>query len=122
MILFDTDILIELLKEKKYEAGAITNITLIEFLRGVAEPEKRIRVKELLEKSFTVLGLDNEAIKTYCNLYRKLKEEGVLIPDADLLIAAIAISRNMTLKTGDKHFEKLKQMGLKVEYKPLVQE
>ena len=36
------------------------------------------------------------------------------IPDADLLIAAAAISENIVLKTGDKHFERLKEFGLKL--------
>ncbi len=115
MTLFDTDVLIEMLEERGHEAGTITIITLIEFLRGIAEPEKRAKVKELLERSFTILNLDNEVVKTYCSLYRKLREEGIPIPDADILIAATAISHNMTLKTKDEHFEKLKQMGLKVE-------
>jgi len=116
MILFDTNVLVEMVRERRYEVGAITIITLIEFLRGIAGSEKRFRAKELLEQSFTILNLDNEAVKTYCDLYSKLKRKGELIPDADLLIAAIALSHDMTLKTRDKHFEKLREMGLKVEY------
>lgn len=115
MILFDTDILIDMIKEGRYEAGAIPIITLIEFLRGISKPEKRAKSKELLEQSFTILNLDNEVIRTYCNLYQKLRDEGKLIPDADLLIAATAISHNMTLKTRDKHFKELKGIGLKLK-------
>lgn len=113
MSMLDTDNVVELLLEKRYEAGCISIITLIEVLRGL-ETEKRHRVKELLEESFNVLNLDNEVVETYCNLYRKLKREGTLIPDADLLIAATAISHNMTLKTGDAHFERLREFGLKL--------
>jgi len=113
MNLLDTDAVIELLHEKKYEVGAISIITLIKVLRGL-EAEKRAQIKKLLEESFNVQGLDNEIIETYCNLYRKLKEEGTSIPDADLLVAATAISRNMTLKTRDEHFERLGALGLKL--------
>jgi predicted nucleic acid-binding protein len=114
MTLLDTDIIIDMLRERKHEAGAISIITLIEVLRGL-EASKRKKVKELLEKSFDLMNLDNKAIETYCNLYRKLKEDGTPIPDADLLIAATAISNNIALKTKDEHFKILRHYGLKLE-------
>jgi len=83
-------------------------------LRGV-KAEKMDEVKKLLEEAFKVLALDNRVIKTYCILYNKLKDEGETIPDADLLIAATAMSQDATLKTGDKHFKRLKKLGLKLE-------
>ena len=113
MNLLDTDIIIEMLRERKHEVGAISIITLIEVLRGL-EAKKRAKVKELLEESFNLLNLDNEVIETYCNLYHQLKEEDTLIPDADLLIAATAMSHNITLKTKDEHFERLRHLGLKL--------
>lgn len=114
MNLIDTDIILELLHEKRHEIGAISIITLIEILRGL-EDRKRVKVKDLLEKSFSVQNLNNGTIIIYCSLYRRLKKEGVLIPDADLLIAATAISKNMTLKTQDEHFTRLVEFGLKLE-------
>jgi len=113
MSLLDTDTVIELLRKRRYEVGSISIITLIEVLRGI-QAEKRDKVKELLEESFSVVSLDNKVIKTYCNLYHKLKEEGTTIPDADLLLAATAISHDMPLKTGDEHFKRLKGLGLKL--------
>src|SRR4030067_1352606 len=113
MNLLDTAIIIEMLRERKHEVGAISIMTLIEVLRGL-EANKRTKVKELLEESFNLLNLDNEIIETYCNIYHKLKKEGTLIPDADLLIAAAAIKHNMTLKTKDEHFKRLKTLGLKL--------
>jgi tRNA(fMet)-specific endonuclease VapC len=113
MSLFDTDSVIEMLREKRHEAGAISTITLIEVLRGTGA-EKRGRVKILLEESFNLLDLDNRVIETYCNLYDSLRAEGTLIPDADLLIAATAISHNKALRTGDEHFQRLEKLGLKL--------
>ena len=113
MILLDTDVVIEMLHKRRYEAGAISIITLIEVLRGL-KAEKREKVKELLEESFDVLNINNQVIETYCSIYRNLKEKGVLVPDADILIAATAISNNMALKTRDKHFKELKKFGLKL--------
>jgi predicted nucleic acid-binding protein len=113
MNLLDTGIIIELIRQKRHEVGAISVITLIEVLRGIGA-RKRPQVKKLLEESFEVLNLDNKAIETYCELYQKLKMEGKSIPDADLLIAATAIAHNMTLKTRDEHFERLKKLDLKL--------
>ncbi|MCD6154432.1 MAG: PIN domain-containing protein [Candidatus Verstraetearchaeota archaeon] len=113
MILLDTDIVIEMLHKRRYEVGAISIITLIEVLRGL-KAEKREKVKKLLEESFDVLNINNQVIETYCSIYRNLKEKGVLVPDADILIAATAISNNMALKTRDKHFKELKKFGLKL--------
>ena len=113
MNLLDTDIIIEMLKRKKHGAGIISPITLIEILRGI-EAKKRPKVKELLEESFNLLNIDNKTIETYCTLYDKLKEEGMLLPDADLLIAATAIAYNLKLETKDEHFQRLKPIGLKV--------
>jgi predicted nucleic acid-binding protein len=113
MNLFDTDIIIEMLQKRRHEIGAISIITLIEVLRGV-EDRKRTKVKDLLEESFNVQSLDNEIIEKYCNLYHKVKDEGISIPDADLLIAATAISRNMRLRTRDEHFKRLRELGLKL--------
>jgi predicted nucleic acid-binding protein len=60
-------------------------------LRGI-EDKKRPIAKQLLEESFTVLNLDNSIIEAYCKIYRKLKQEDNLLPEADLLIAATAIT------------------------------
>jgi len=114
MKLLDTDAILEMLREKKYEYGAISVITLIETLRGV-NPKKRDEVKKLLEESFKVIDLDNSIIRTYCDLYQRLKEEGSQIPDADLIIAATAITHNMTLRSKDRHFLRLREIGLKLE-------
>ena len=85
---------------------------MIEVLRGLGV-EKRGRVKKLLEETFNLQNLDNEIIETYCKIYCGLKERGALVPDADLLVAATAIARNLTLKTRDEHFQRLEELGLK---------
>ncbi|MGC8675664.1 type II toxin-antitoxin system VapC family toxin [Fervidicoccus sp.] len=114
MRLIDTSVLIEDVKKGVYEEGAISSITLIEVLCGIA-PEKRVMVKELLEKSYELKSLDNEAILKYCVLYDALKEKENLIRDADLLIASVAIAKNLELMTKDKDFERQKDLGLKLK-------
>jgi tRNA(fMet)-specific endonuclease VapC len=114
MNLLDSGVIIEMIRQKKYCAGIISPITLIEVLRGI-DDKKRSRVKQLLEESFSPLNLDNQIIETYCRLYRALKTEGTLLPDADLLIAATAIAHDLTLETNDDHFQRLKPIGLKLK-------
>ncbi len=114
MNLLDTGIIIEMIRKKKNELGFISPVTIIEILRGV-ETKKRLRVKELLEETFRPLNIDNKIIMTYCTLHENLKEQGALIPDADLLIAATAIAYDLTLKTKDEHFQRLKPLGLKLK-------
>jgi len=114
MTLLDTGIIIEMLKQKRYRPGAISPLTLIEVLRGV-DSKKRIRVKQLLEESFSVVNIDNSIIETYCDIYCKLKKEGTPLPDADLLIAASAMARNLILETDEEHFQQLKSLGLKLK-------
>jgi len=114
MKLIDTSVLIDNLKRGRYEEGSISVITLIEILRGTPS-RKRNKVKQLLEKSFDILGIDNKVVLKYCDLYALLKQKGLLIPDADLLIAATAIANNLVLVAKDKDFERLRKLGLKLE-------
>jgi tRNA(fMet)-specific endonuclease VapC len=113
MNLLDTGIVIDIMENNNYAPAIISPITLLEVLRGV-EDKKRPIAKQLLEESFTILNLDNSIIEAYCKIYRKLKQEGNLLPDADLLIAATAIAQDLTLETKDAHFARLKSLGLKL--------
>jgi predicted nucleic acid-binding protein len=117
MNLLDTDTIIEMLRQKRHEIGAISTISLIEVLRGI-EPKKRPKARELLEESFNLISIDNPVIETYCTLYDRLKNQGTLVPDADLLIAATAITNNIELKTKDEHFKRLTKLGLKLAQAP----
>jgi len=114
MKLLDTTIFHRDAQGKRYEPAAISIITLIEVLRGL-EDRKRGSVKQLIEESFEVKGLDNETIQTYCTLYQKLRKKGTPLPDADLLIAATAIANHLPLATKDEHFTQLEEFGLKLE-------
>lgn len=74
-----------------------------------------MQIKQLLEESYSTINLDNSIIESYCKIYRKLKEKGNLLPDADLIIAATAIAHDLVLETNDEHFQRLKALGLKLK-------
>jgi predicted nucleic acid-binding protein len=113
MRLIDSDALIDDIRRGAAEEGAISVITLLEVLRGVDE-EKRREVKELLEESHQVKGIDNDVVLLACSLYGKGKRLGEPIPEADLIIAATAIAHNLPLKTRDAHFKRLTKYGLRL--------
>lgn len=114
MNLLDTGIVIEMLREKKQRQGIISIITVAEILRGI-DAQKRPAIKQFLEESFAVLNLDSTIVEKYCDLYSELKKKGSLLPDADLFIAATAMTHNLTLETTDAHFQRLKTSGLKLK-------
>mgnify|MGYP001045512562 CR=1 FL=1 len=111
--LIDTSTVIADLRAGIYRAGFISVITLVEILRGIAE-EKRKEVKKLLEAGFEVVDLDNEVIEKYCILYSDLRAKGQSLPDAHLLIAASAKSRDLDLVSSDEHFQRLGELGPRV--------
>ena len=109
--LLDTSLLIKLLREGKSIEGSISVITMIEILRGTPE-NKRPDVKNALEEVCEVIDIDDEVILEYCKLYDALRKRGRMITDADLIIAASAKARGLTLKTLDKDFKMLKDLGI----------
>ncbi len=113
MSLLDTSIIIKYLQEKKPHTGNISILTLIELLRGIPD-EKRADVKESFEELYRIHPLDNETIIEYCRLYDTLKQEGKLIPETDMIIAATAINKKLKLATLDTHFTRLEKHGLKL--------
>ena len=82
MSLLDTGVIIDMIGKKEFRSGVISPITLIEVLRGF-EDSRRQKIRKLLEESFPLLDLDNSTIETYCIIYRKLKQRGVLLPNEE---------------------------------------
>ena len=113
MSLIDSDALINDIKKGTIREGTISVITLLEVLRGVPDAKRR-EVKELLEASYHVKGLDNEVVLRACSLYGEVKRAGEPVPEADLIIAATAIASDLPLETGDTHFKRLTKYGLRL--------
>lgn len=127
MYCLDTNIIIEILRnnldlvdkvERISGSGGIfiTTITLCELYKGAYLSSKRdfdIRLIEDFLSEVDVVGFDIDACKEFGQLYVNLKNLGGMVPEADLMIAAIAKSNELVLITRDKkHFEKI---GIKVE-------
>lgn len=105
--LYDTNILIERLRERisKLE-GSTTTLNLIEFPKAAAISGLEIIVpgKDDYDKGFELAIL--------------LLKAGKPVPAVDIILAAIAINRELLLHTMDGHFKEIQKIAknLKVKY------
>jgi tRNA(fMet)-specific endonuclease VapC len=131
MYLLDTDILSNLMKRMPSmvliaklatvppEKQFTTAITLSElfygaYRLGAASTILLDRLQKILLPNIPVIPFDTEAAMIYGKTRADLESRGILIGDADLRIASIALVRDLTVITGNiSHFGKVP--GLKVE-------
>jgi tRNA(fMet)-specific endonuclease VapC len=129
MYCFDTDVLSAVLRREPPLAllrrlaqvppieQATTTITLGELLYGAARrgSERLLeRVREVLTMAAVILPFDAEAAELYGPLRADLERQGKRLDEPDLRIASIALSRDLTLVTGNVgHF--MRVPGLAVE-------
>ncbi len=129
MYCFDTDVLSAVLRREPPLAllrrlaqvppdeQATTTITLGELLYGAARrgsEQLARRVGEVLSLAAVILPFDADAAEVYGTLRAELERQGKRLGEPDLRIAAIALSRELTLVTGNvRHFKRVP--GLVVE-------
>jgi tRNA(fMet)-specific endonuclease VapC len=129
MYCFDTDVLSAVLRREPplpllrrlaqlpASEQATTTITLGELLYGAARrgSEQLVRrVREVLQLAAVILPFDAEAAEVYGPLRAELERQGRRLGEPDLRIASIALSRELTLVTGNvRHFARVP--GLAVE-------
>ena len=126
--LLDTDICIYLIKHHPPEVlnkfrqhrpadVALSTITLFELEYGAEKSRRQQKSRQALCKflsSFHVLDLDRLAAVEAAAICAKLEQKGTPIGPYDVLIAALAKSRNMILVTNNtREFERVD--GLQVE-------
>ena len=121
MYLFDTDSISNLLKKKPSEKLVenisridksdqyISTITVGELAYGAFKSNNSQFYLDYLNNTLlpaiNVLGFDISAAFIYGKIRSDLSADGIIISDADMQIAAIAVSNNLVLITGNKkHF------------------
>lgn len=122
----DTDILIEYfrgsdrireriqrLSEK--DSISITGLCLYELFKGIfasGKTQEEALIKKLLETAL-VLEPSYESARIGGEIYASLKKKGLLINDADILIASIAKSHDATLVTNNlSHFSRIEKLKI----------
>ena len=127
MFIFDTDIytnvmrkvpsetLLNRLKKVPRRDQFTTTITIAEVYYGVMKASNRPKLLKLFENVLlpraTILPFDFSAAKKYGDIRSFLEKQGTPLAHADLQIASITLSMNMTLITGNlKHFQRVPQL------------
>lgn len=126
-LLLDTDILSELFKGHplvkskaaeyiaEHKRLTISHITKYEILKGLKakKAQKQIDAFNNFCSHNTVLPLTDDAIVKAADIYASLKENGEIISDGDILVAAIAIVNNLVLITNNtNHFSRIKDLKI----------
>lgn len=127
--LVDTDWVIHFLKGHKqtidtlnflyHDGFAISVITFSEIYEGIYyfEDEKREKLENDFKnflKGVVILDVDEDIGKKFSELRAKLRKEGNLIDNFDLLIASTAISHDLELLSNNvRHFQRIENLKLK---------
>tara|TARA_Y100000385_G_C13097974_1_gene642596 strand:- start:3485 stop:3877 length:393 start_codon:yes stop_codon:yes gene_type:complete len=126
MIILDTDVCIEILRGNEDltrvlgdmdEIRAIAFMTYGELLYG-AYNSKKVEYNISLVTAFIdnlfVIENDLKIMDLFGRIKSGLRRSGSIIPDADLLIAATALSNDCTLLTGNvSHFRRISSLIVK---------
>ena len=130
MYLLDTDVISNLFKRapstvliKKLVAippnrQFTSSITLGELVYGACRVPVRssrllARMDELLPANLPVLPFDELAARQYGEIRAELERRGTPIGQADLQIGAIALSRGLTVVTGNvKHYQQIPELSV----------
>jgi tRNA(fMet)-specific endonuclease VapC len=113
MVIFDSSIIIDVLRKKKSakdliesyaekERIAITVISKYEILRGTTEKDTGL-VSGLLSQ-FVIYDFEDSVVREAVKAHKKLAEKGKMVNELDILIAGIAVANNEMLITKDKDF------------------
>lgn len=90
-------------------------ICYYETSRGLfrAEHQRKRQLFEMLVDEHHILPLDTDVLDEAAQIYRNLREQGRLIEDADILVAAIARFHRAILVTRNvKHFARIEQLDI----------
>lgn len=93
----------------------INGISYYEIKRGLLAINATARLTkfELLCKIFGVVLLDERNIFDIASeIYSDLKQKGLLIEDADILIASVALHKGFILVSGDSDFNRIPNLKL----------
>lgn len=100
---------------KRHKRLSLSIITYYELLRGLKAlgSDKKIITFQAFMAQCEIITLTQPIIEAAADIYATLKNQGMLIEDADILIAATALNKEMSLVTDNQeHFRRVH--GLKI--------
>ena len=106
----------EKLKELQPEGIALSIIPLAELYEGIyysKDPAKNQNILKRFLRRFPVLGINQEISQVFGRERGRLRAQGKVIADFDLLIASTCLHYHLTLLTNNvRHFERIE--GLRI--------
>jgi len=102
-ILYDTGSLIKAYKQRKRLTGYTTILNVVEF-------------PKLLELKLTVIYPSKSDYNLAIKLSKDLLKIGKPIPAIDIIVATVALNRNMKLVTTDNHFAVIQEIKSDFEF------
>ena len=121
----DTSVLIDLARGRhgadaivsQFTHSSISHVVLGELLLGGYKAERPNETLAILEalKGIEILKADAQTAVVYAEIRFRLEEQGNVIPQNDLWIAAASIQADVPLITRDQHFRRIAQLKL-LEY------
>ena len=125
MIIIDTDVCIELLRgnrqilEKRQMCGdevVVAFMTAAELFYGAEKSQKRQSNRALVERfllSVRVVHTDSDIVQRFGRLKARLSQAASMLSDADMFIAATALSMDAMLITGNvRHFQRINELKI----------
>ncbi len=122
--------MVKILRDKKFfekikkninEEIRLTSISVYELLRGAVykkfreNSERELNVVLKVIENLKILPFSEKEAKISAILWGKLRKNGIVVNDGDVMISSIAISNNEKLLTIDKDFEKIKKVEPKLD-------
>lgn len=126
MFLLNTDIVIYALKGHPQVTGRLSQFadhpmylsisTLMELFYGAYKSSQRIknvaRIRTLLQE-FNIIHFDEAMAETFGEIKAGLEDQGVPLDDMDIMMAGMALSKNLILVTNNtKHFKRIQGLQL----------
>lgn len=97
--------------------SAVTCAEVFEGLVGARNPGAQRQAFNNILRRAAVLPVDLPVAERFAAIRAELRASGMLIPDMDLLIAATALTHDLTLVTGNlRHFDRVP--GLRIHPSP----
>lgn len=125
MILLDTDICIEILRgnenvirkmKKQTQIAAVSYMTAGELFYGSAKSNNNNKNKWLVKtflSTVEIIDFDLEIMEMFGEIKFKLQKKGEMLPDADIIIASVALCKCQKLITGNtSHFSRFTNLNL----------
>ena len=89
--------------------AAVTEIIMLELWRGAKPGREQVRVAELA-RDLPLLSAIPGVWQRSCELARRCRKGGFLVPLGDLLVAACAWEYGVTVEQRDVHFEQIQSV------------